>query len=140
ESMLGDNHGRDQMISAEMALDENGKILAVRALALHAVGAYVTNAGVVPVLCALRNIPNVYVVPAMLVMSKATFTHSTPLGPDRGGGRPQPSYGIARAVDSAARQSGFDSLQLRGPTYSPPGSMACRTTPHWRVGEHVASP
>src|SRR3954471_12502337 len=80
ESLLGDNHGRDQLISAEMALDENGKILAVRAQALHAVGAYVTNAGVVPVMCALRNIPNVYVVPAMLVMSKATFTHTTPLG------------------------------------------------------------
>src|SRR5207237_8301679 len=83
ESMLGDNHGRDQLISAEMALDGDGKILAIRSQALHSVGAYVTNAGVVPVLCALRNIPNVYVVPAMLVMSKATFTHPTPLGPYR---------------------------------------------------------
>src|SRR5262249_47588678 len=45
ESLLTDNHGRDQLISAEMALDENGKILALRAQALHAVGAYVTNAG-----------------------------------------------------------------------------------------------
>src|SRR5207248_727775 len=85
ESLLGDNHGRDQLISAEMALDENGKILAVRAQALHAVGAYVTNAGVVPVLCALRNIPNVYVVPAMLVAGKATFTHTTPRAARRRG-------------------------------------------------------
>ncbi len=64
ESMLGDNHGRDQLISADMALDDNGRILAIRAQALHAVGACVTNAGVVPVLCSLRNIPGVYVVPA----------------------------------------------------------------------------
>ena len=104
ESLLGDNHGRDQLISAEMALDENGKILAVRAQALHAVGAYVTNAGVVPVLCALRNIPNVYVVPAMLVASKATFTHTTPLGPYRGAGRPEASYVIERLMDEAARK------------------------------------
>ena len=89
-----------------MALDENGKILAVRAQALHAVGAYVTNAGVVPVLCALRNIPNVYVVPAMLVASKATFTHTTPLGPYRGAGRPEASYVIERLMDEAARKLG----------------------------------
>src|SRR3954466_14690845 len=92
ESILTDNHGRDQLINAEMALDDNGKILAIRAQALHAVGAYVTNAGVVPVLCALRNIPNVYVVLAMLVASKATFTRMTPLGPYRGAGRPKTSY------------------------------------------------
>src|SRR5215212_10019658 len=102
EALLGDNHGRDQLISAEMALDDNGNILAVRAQALHSVGAYVTNAGVVPVLCALRNIPNVYVVPAMLVMSKATFTHTTPLGPYRGAGRPEASYVIERLMDEAA--------------------------------------
>ena len=113
ESMLGDNHGRDQLISAEMALDENGKILAVRAQALHAVGAYVTNAGVVPVLCALRNIPNVYVVPAMLVMSKATFTHTTPLGPYRGAGRPEASYVIERLMDEAARKLGIDPVEMR---------------------------
>ncbi len=108
ESLLGDNHGRDQLIQAEMALDENGKILAVRAQALHAVGAYVTNAGVVPVLCALRNIPNVYVVPAMLVASKATFTHTTPLGPYRGAGRPEASYVMERLMEEAAHELGID--------------------------------
>src|SRR4026207_1300933 len=89
-----------------MALDEAGKILAVRAQALHAVGAYVTNAGVVPVLCALRNIPNVYVVPAMLVASKATFTHTTPLGPPRAAGPlpgRRPSGGVLRHRASGGR-------------------------------------
>jgi len=137
ESLLGDNHGRDQLISAEMALDENGKILAVRAQALHAVGAYVTNAGVVPVLCALRNIPNVYVVPAMLVMSKATFTHTTPLGPYRGAGRPEASYVIERLMDEAARKIGMDPVELRRRNYIPASAMPYDTTANWTVGKPV---
>src|SRR2546423_1269771 len=137
ESMLGDNHGRDQLISAEMALDENGKILAVRAQALHAVGAYVTNAGVVPVLCALRNIPNVYVVPAMLVMSKATFTHTTPLGPYRGAGRPEASYVIERLMEEAARKLNMDPVELRRRNYIQPSQMPYNTTANWTVGAAV---
>jgi aerobic carbon-monoxide dehydrogenase large subunit len=137
ESLLGDNHGRDQLISAEMALDESGKILAVRAQALHAVGAYVTNAGVVPVLCALRNIPNVYVVPAMLVASKATFTHTTPLGPYRGAGRPEASYVIERLMDEAARKLNIDPVELRRLNYIPPSAMPYNTTANWTVGAPV---
>ena len=137
ESMLGDNHGRDQLIGAEMALDENGKILAVRAQALHAVGAYVTNAGVVPVLCGLRNIPNVYVVPAMLVAAKATFTHTTPLGPYRGAGRPEASYVIERLMDEAARKLNMDPVELRRRNYIAPSAMPYNTTAGWTVGAAV---
>src|SRR5260221_4472904 len=135
--MLGDNHGRDQLISAEMALDDNGKILGIRAEALHAVGAYVTNAGVVPVLCALRNIPNVYVVPARLVASKATFTHTTPLGPYRGAGRPEASYVIERLMDEAARKLNIDPVELRRRNYIPPSAMPYNTTAGWTVGAAV---
>lgn len=137
ESLLGDNHGREQLVHAEMALDENGKILAVRAQALHSVGAYVTNAGVVPVLCALRNIPNVYVVPAMLVASKATFTHTTPLGPYRGAGRPEASYVIERLMDEAARKLNMDPVELRRRNYIPPSAMPYNTTAGWTVGAAV---
>jgi len=137
ESLLGDNHGRDQLISAEMALDENGKILAVRAQALHSVGSYVTNAGVVPVMCALRNIPNVYVVPALLVMSKATFTHTTPLGPYRGAGRPEASYVIERLMDEAAVKLNLDPVELRRRNYIPPSAMPYNTTAGWTVGAAV---
>src|SRR5258708_7377738 len=137
ESMLGDNHGRDQLISAEMALDDNGKILGIRAQALHAVGAYVTNAGVVPVLCALRNIPNVYVVPAMLVASKATFTHTTPLGPYRGAGRPEASYVIERLMDEAALKLKMDPVELRRRNYIKSEAMPYNTTAGWTVGAAV---
>jgi aerobic carbon-monoxide dehydrogenase large subunit len=137
ESLLGDNHGREQLVHAEMALDEAGKILAVRAQALHSVGSYVTNAGVVPVLCALRNIPSVYVVPAMLVMSKAIFTHTTPLGPYRGAGRPEAAYVIERLMDEAAAKLGLDPVELRRRNYIPPGAMPYNTTANWTVGAPV---
>lgn len=137
ESMLGDNHGRDQLISADMALDENGKILAIRAQALHAVGACVTNAGVVPVLCSLRNIPGVYVVPAMLVTSKATFTHTTPLGPYRGAGRPEAAYVTERLMDEAALKLGMDPVEIRRRNYIPPEAMPYKTTANWTVGAAV---
>ncbi len=131
ESLLGDNHGRDQLISAEMALDENGKILAIRAQALHAVGAYVTNAGVVPVLCALRNIPNVYVVPALHLAAKAIFTHTTPLGPYRGAGRPEAAYLTERLMDEAAKKTGIDPVELRRRNYIAPSAMPYATGTGW---------
>ena len=137
ESLLTDNHGRDQLVNAEMALDENGKILAIRAQALHAVGAYVTNAGVVPVLCALRNIPSVYVVPAMLVASKATFTHTTPLGPYRGAGRPEAAYITERLMEEAAKKTGIDPVELRRRNYIRPEAMPYNTTAGWTVGAAV---
>ncbi|HEX6318150.1 MAG TPA: xanthine dehydrogenase family protein molybdopterin-binding subunit [Burkholderiales bacterium] len=131
ESLLGDNHGRDQVVSAEMALDGEGKILAVRMSALHAVGAYVTNAGVVPVLCALRNIPNVYVVPAFHLATKGVFTHTTPLGPYRGAGRPEAAYVIERLMDEAARKVGVDPVELRRRNYIAPGAMPHATGTGW---------
>jgi carbon-monoxide dehydrogenase large subunit len=137
ESMLGDNHGRDQLVNAEMALDESGRILGIRMQALHAVGAYVTNAGVVPVLCALRNIPNVYVVPAMLVAGKGIFTHTTPLGPYRGAGRPEAAYVIERLMDEAALKLGIDPVEIRRRNYIPPGAMPHNTTAGWTVGAAV---
>jgi aerobic carbon-monoxide dehydrogenase large subunit len=134
ESLLGDNHGRDQLVNAEMALDENGKILAIRMQALHSVGSCVTNAGVVPVLCALRNIPNVYVVPAMLVAAKAMFTHTTPLGPYRGAGRPEAAYVTERLMDEAARKLGIDAVEIRRRNYISPAAMPHNTTAGWTVG------
>ena len=64
ESLLGDTHGRDQVVHGEMALDGNGKILAIRARSMHSFGAYVVSAAVQPTLMGLRFIPSVYAVKA----------------------------------------------------------------------------
>src|SRR5439155_10001998 len=87
--------------------------------------------------CALRNIPNVYVVPAMLVASKATFTHTTPLGPYRGAGRPEASYVIERLMDEAACKLKMDPVELRRRNYIAPSAMPYNTTANWTVGAPV---
>jgi carbon-monoxide dehydrogenase large subunit len=117
ESLLGDDHGRDQVVHGEMALDENGRILAIRARSLQAVGAYLSNAAVVPVLYALKLIPNVYAVPAVHVMNKGVFTHTTPLAPYRGAGRPESVYLTERLIDLAARELAIDRVELRRRNY-----------------------
>jgi carbon-monoxide dehydrogenase large subunit len=85
----------------------------------------------------LRNIPNVYVVPAILVASKATFTHTTPLGPYRGAGRPEASYLIERLMDEAARKLDMDPVELRRRNYIAPSAMPYNTTAGWTVGAAV---
>jgi carbon-monoxide dehydrogenase large subunit len=89
------------------------------------------------VLCALRNIPGVYVVPAMLVASKATFTHTTPLGPYRGAGRPEAAYVTERLMDEAALKLGLDPVEIRRRNYIPPEAMPYKTTANWTVGAAV---
>jgi carbon-monoxide dehydrogenase large subunit len=123
EGLLGDDHGRDQVVRGEMALDEHGKILAIRAQALHAVGAYVAGASVVPVLYALKLIPNAYVVPSVHVMTKAVFTNTAPTGPYRGAGRPEAVYLTERLLDRAAAVIGIDPVEIRRRNFIAPGAM-----------------
>ena len=60
EAFILDNAGRDQSVEAEMALDKDGRILAVRAAAMQNLGAYMVGAALVPLLYSLKLIPNVY--------------------------------------------------------------------------------
>src|SRR5256886_8189945 len=73
----------------------------------------------------------------MLVASKATFTHSTPLGPYRGAGRPEASYVIERLMDEAARKLSMDPVELRRRNYIPPSAMPYNTTAGWTIGAPV---
>src|SRR2546430_5877775 len=73
----------------------------------------------------------------MLVASKATFTHSTPLGPYRGAGGPEASYVIERLMDEAARKLNIDAVELRRRNYIAPSAMPYNTTANWTVGAPV---
>ncbi|HEX3505686.1 MAG TPA: molybdopterin cofactor-binding domain-containing protein, partial [Xanthobacteraceae bacterium] len=59
EALLGDSHGRDQVVTGELALDEHGKILGLRVNALHAMGSHVFGASMVVPLFAIRLSPGV---------------------------------------------------------------------------------
>jgi aerobic carbon-monoxide dehydrogenase large subunit len=132
EGLLNDDHGRDQVVQGEMALDEVGKILAIRAQALHAVGAYVVGAAVVPVVYSLKLIPNAYAVPAVHVTSRAVFTNTAPTGPYRGAGRPEAVYLTERLLDRAAVAIGIDPVEIRRRNFIASAAMPYATPTGFR--------
>jgi carbon-monoxide dehydrogenase large subunit len=127
ESLLSDDQGRDQVVHGEMALDADGKILAMRAQARHALGAYVVGAAIVPVIYSLKLIPNVYTVPAVHVTSQAVFTNAAPTGPYRGAGRPEAVYLTERLLDGAAALLAIDPVEIRRRNFIASETMPYKT-------------
>ncbi len=123
ESLQNDDHGRDQVVYGELALDKNGKILALRSRAVNGVGACVTGAAVVPVLYALKLAPNAYRIPAVHVATRAVFTNTSPTAPYRGAGRPEAVYMAERLLDQAAVELGIDPVEIRRRNLIPPDAM-----------------
>ena len=127
EGLLSDDQGRDQVVQGEMALDAHGRILAIRAQALHAVGACIVGAAVVPLVYSLKLVPNVYTVPAVHVVTKAVFTNTAPTGPYRGAGRPEAVYLTERLLDRAAAVIGVDPVEIRRRNFIAPRAMPYTT-------------
>ena len=102
EAFLGDSHGRDQVVTGELALDEHGKILGMRVDALHDMGSHVFDASMVVPLFALKLAPGVYNIPAVHAVGRAVLTNTPPLQPYRGAGRPEASLSD-RAIAGSRR-------------------------------------
>jgi carbon-monoxide dehydrogenase large subunit len=127
EGLLGDTHGRDEVVHAEMALDAQGKILGIRADALHALGAYVYAAAAAPVEYAIKLIPNVYDVRNVFFSTRAVFTNTGPMSAYRGAGRPEATYAIERLMDEAAHKLGLDPVEIRRRNFIRPEAMPYTT-------------
>jgi carbon-monoxide dehydrogenase large subunit len=123
ESFLGDSHGRDQIVTGELALDGDGKILALRVDALHTMGSHVFDASIVVPLFALKLAPGVYNIPAVLASARAVLTNTPPLQPFRGAGRPEAAYLIEQLIERAARVIGVDPVEIRRRNFIPPSAM-----------------
>ena len=113
EALLGDYAGRDQRVSAELALDAGGKFLALRWTGSHNIGAYIEGAGAIPIIFSLKLAPTVYDIPVVSVTSSLVFTNTAPTVPYRGAGRPEAVYIMERLVDRAARELHIDPAELR---------------------------
>jgi carbon-monoxide dehydrogenase large subunit len=114
ENLLSDNHARDAVIDCALALDANGRFLAIRASILASMGAYFGCNGPNG---SIRNtpwgMPLVYRTPLIHAQVTAAMTNAAPIGPYRGAGREQASYIVERLVDEAARQLNIDRVDLR---------------------------
>jgi carbon-monoxide dehydrogenase large subunit len=123
-SFLSDSQGRDQMIHAELALDAEGKFLAVRLSGYGNLGAYIT--GVAPGPLSLntgKNLASVYRTPLLSVDIKTVLTNMTLMGAYRGAGRPEANYFMERLIDAAADEMGIDRLSLRKRNFIKPNQM-----------------
>ena len=124
ESFLSDSHGRDHEVDAELALDAEGRFLAVRLQVFGNLGAYLSNATTIPsTVNATKNTPGVYRTPLLEVSSRCAFTNTTPVGPYRGAGRPEGNYYMERLVDTAAAELGIDPVDLRRRNHIRPEDM-----------------
>jgi len=111
ESFLSDYQGRDLTVTAELALDADGKFLAVRGTNISNVGGHTV--AFVPLRKGLGIMQGVYDIPAVHFKGYAVLTNTPPTSPYRSAGRPEAIYVIERLVDLAADEMGIDPVELR---------------------------
>ncbi|MBS0336137.1 MAG: xanthine dehydrogenase family protein [Proteobacteria bacterium] len=128
EAFLADGAGRDLVMAGELALDTEGRFLAVRARVVGNCGAYVTApAFSIPTTGGTRCITGVYALPCYHAETRVAFTNTVPIAAYRGAGKPEFTYLIERLVDAAARETGRDRAALRRLNLVRPNQMPWTT-------------
>jgi carbon-monoxide dehydrogenase large subunit len=114
ESFLADAHGRDHVTRAEMATDENGKIIGLRVHTIANLGAYLsTFSSSVPTYLYAPLLSGQYDIPAIYAEVDAVYTNTAPVDAYRGAGRPEATFVVERLVEVTARQLGQDPAAFR---------------------------
>jgi carbon-monoxide dehydrogenase large subunit len=113
-SFLSDQHGRDHEVEAELAMDAEGRALAVRLTAFANMGGYL--ATVAPLMGTgnfVKNIQSNYATPLVEVNTRCVVTNTTPVSAYRGAGRPEGNYFFERLLEQAAKETGRSAIELR---------------------------
>jgi carbon-monoxide dehydrogenase large subunit len=114
EDFVSTAQGRDNVSYGRLALDADGRFLALDVSTIAGLGAYMSGGGP----GSSTNAPAAamgggYVIPAIFMDVRGTFTNTAPIDAYRGAGKPEANYLIERLIDKAARQCGFDPIDLR---------------------------
>jgi len=114
EAYTSDAHGRDHHTVAELAMDKDGKFLAMRVNTVANVGAYLsTFASCVPTILYATLLAGQYTTPLIHCQVTAAFTNTSPVDAYRGAGRPEATYVVERLVETAAREMKMDPAEIR---------------------------
>src|SRR5213083_2702544 len=114
EAFVSDAHGRDHITVAELALDKDGKFLAMRVRTTANLGAYLsTFASCIPTILYATLLAGQYKTPAIYCEVTAVFTNTTPVDAYRGAGRPEATYVVERLVETAAREMKMSPAEIR---------------------------
>ena len=128
EAVLADEHGRDVVADAELALDKAGKFLAMRVRTISNVGAYLSSdRNLLATFTSLGAVVGTYAIPAAYAHLTVAFSNANATAPYRGAGRPEAIYIIERLIDDAARELGLDRVALRRQNLIPAASMPYKT-------------
>jgi len=127
EHFSADAHGRDNVTTVRMAMDKQGRFLALEVDTLAAMGGYLHAHG--PFIPELGMImaTGVYDIPVMSVKVRGVYTNTTPLDAYRGAGRPEAAYAIERLVDQCAWDLGLPREEIRRRNFIRPEQMPYRT-------------
>jgi carbon-monoxide dehydrogenase large subunit len=128
EAVPADEHARDNVTEAELALDAQGRFLGLRVRTLANVGAYVSSdRNLLATFSNVATLVGVYAFPTAHVQVTSVLTNTNSTAPYRGAGRPEATYVIERLIDDAARELGLDPVALREKNLVPASAMPYRT-------------
>ena len=128
EAFLSDNQARDIHSEAELALDDDGRFLALRIRNIGNLGAYIGPVGAnIPTLNFARCLPALYDIKHIDISARCAFTNTITTAPYRGAGRPEANYVLERVVEEAARVTGIDPAKLRRRNLVPKSAMPYKT-------------
>ncbi|MBX6373730.1 MAG: xanthine dehydrogenase family protein molybdopterin-binding subunit [Acetobacteraceae bacterium] len=124
EAFLADTQGRDNITVGELALDKDGRFLALRTQNHANMGAYLsTFAPFIPTGAGTKVLASVYGFQAVHARVIGVLTNTVPVDAYRGAGRPESNYLVERLIDAAARELGIDRAELRRRNMVPPSAM-----------------
>ena len=127
EAHISDDDARDNIVDAALALDKDGRFLAIRIRSFGNLGAYVSFRGAMPPVVNIGTVCGVYTTPVAHVAISGMLTNTHCTSPYRGAGRPEASYMIERLIDIAADEMKLDPAELRRRNTIPPSAMPYKT-------------
>jgi len=139
EHFVSDAHGRDNIVTAKMAMDKDGKFLAIDIDLIAAMGAYLHAYGPFIPYLGITMTTGLYDIPTMAALTRGSYTHTVPTDAYRGAGRPEAAYVIERLVDQCARELNLTPDEIRKRNLIKPNQLPY-TTPTGRMYDTKLAP
>ena len=125
---MADAHGRDHVSHAQLALDANGRFLALKVDTVANLGAYLSTFGALSATYLYATLlSGQYKIPAIHARVACVFTNTAPIDAERGAGRPEATYLVERLVDQAARDLSIDRAEIRRRNFIQPDEFPYQT-------------
>ncbi|MTI45313.1 xanthine dehydrogenase, molybdenum binding subunit apoprotein [Roseibium hamelinense] len=127
EHFITDAHGRDNVTTAELALDKDAKILGLKIDVLASMGAYLHQFGPFIPFVGTSMSSGLYDVPALYVTATGVYANMVPTDAYRGAGRPEAAYLIERLIEKAGQETGLGSVEIRRRNFIPKEALPYTT-------------